>query len=155
MTDHAALAEAYFKDGCNCAQSVFCAFEDVTGFDHETSLRLGSSYGGGFGRLREVCGAFSAAAGVLGLLYGYTDLTDPQAKADHYALVQALAADFKADFGTIVCRELLGKAGAASSPVPSPRTAEYHATRPCGGLVRRAAELVDRIMESRQAEAEK
>ena len=51
-----ALARAYFLQGYGCAQSVLLAFSDLTGMDEQTSARLGSSFGGGMGRLREVCG---------------------------------------------------------------------------------------------------
>ena len=45
--DHAEKARALFLEGYNCAQAVFCAFEDVTGLDRETSARLASSFGTG------------------------------------------------------------------------------------------------------------
>ena len=70
MTDHVKLAEELFLSGCNCAQAVFCAFEDVTGYTHEEAMRLSSSFGGGIGRMREVCGTMSGAAMVAGTLWG-------------------------------------------------------------------------------------
>ena len=90
--DHGEKAEKLFKEGYNCAQSVLCAFEDVTGFERETAAKLASSFGGGLGRMREVCGAVSGAAMVLGLAKGYSDPEDFDAKKAHYALIQEFAA---------------------------------------------------------------
>ena len=59
--DHAEKARALFLEGYNCAQAVLCAFDDLTGLDRETSARLASSFGGGMGRMREVCGTVSGA----------------------------------------------------------------------------------------------
>ena len=111
MMDHADRARALFLQGYNCAQAMLCAYSDVTGFDEALSARLASSFGGGMGRLRQVCGAMSAALMVLGLIHGYDDPADPQAKADHYRLVREYAARFEAANGSIICRTLLENAG--------------------------------------------
>ena len=105
--DHAALAERNFIEGMNCAQSVFAAFSDVTGFDRETAMKLASSFGGGMGRLREVCGTCSAMFMVVGLLYGLGEGFTQEEKAEHYRRVQYLAGKFREKHETIVCRELL------------------------------------------------
>ena len=76
MTNHAELAKQLFFKGYNCAQSVFCAYTDVTGYDIDTSARMASSFGAGLGRLRETCGVVSAAALVLGIVKGYDDPAD-------------------------------------------------------------------------------
>ena len=111
--DRGELAKSYFMKGYNCSQAVVLAFADRTGFDEPTSAKLASSFGGGFGRMREVCGTFSGMVLVLGLLYGYdaANETETANKKLHYARVQALAERFRAEFGSIICRELLtGKA---------------------------------------------
>jgi len=146
MTDHAALAEQYFKSGCNCAQSVICAFSDCTGLDFTTSMKLGSSLGGGFGRMREVCGAFSGACIVAGLLWGYTDPAAKKEKADHYALIQDMAARFKKLNGSIICRELLAGVESSTESTPSDRTAEYYKKRPCAQISALAAGILDEII---------
>ena len=152
MQNHAELAEKYFLSGANCAQAVICAFCDLTGLDHETSMKLGSSFGGGFGRLREVCGAFSGACAVAGLLWGYTDTSAKEAKAAHYALIQDMAARFKDIHGTIICREMLEGIESSTDSTPSDRTAEYYKKRPCSKIVYAAAEILDRIIAEREAE---
>ena len=138
-------AVQYFLDGYNCAQSVFLAFAPDIGVEAEPAARLSSAFGGGMGRLREVCGAVSGMLMAAGALYGYTSPTDDQAKAAHYALVQDLAGQFRALHGTIICRELLGRTG-AESPVPEARTAAYYAQRPCARFVGDGANILETYM---------
>ena len=150
MIDHAQRARALFLEGYNCAQSVFCAFTDVTGLDMDTAARLASSFGGGMGRLREVCGTVSAALMVLGMAQGYTDPADPQAKKDHYARVRAFAERFREAEGSIICRELLAKANVDAAPGgdPEARTPEYYKKRPCPELAWQAAHILDLMLET-------
>ena len=141
---HPEKAAELFLAGYNCAQAVFCAFSDVTGLDESTSLRLASSLGGGVAGAREICGAASAGAMVLGIAKGYDVPDDPAAKKAHYARVTEFLDAFRADFDTVVCRELL--AGLKVSNVPSERTPEYYRTRPCARFVERAAALLDEAL---------
>lgn len=144
MTHPEKAAELYFS-GFNCAQSVFCAFSDVTGFDEKTSLRLASSLGAGIGGAREVCGALTACAMVLGLVKGYDVPDDLALKRAHYARVTELLDGFRSEFGTVVCRELLRDL--KLSNVPSERTPDYYRQRPCVKFIRYAAELLDEALE--------
>lgn len=132
-----------FKSGYNCAQSVFLAFAEDFGFDSETALKLSSSFGGGMGRLREVCGAVSSMFAIAGLKEGYTSPNDDEIKAKHYELIQTLADKFKSKYGSIICRDLLELPEGSSSPIPSKRTTEYYETRPCEAFVRFASELIE------------
>ena len=132
-----------FRKGYNCAQSVLLAFADKVGLKDEEALRLASSFGGGMGRLREVCGAVSAMFMIAGFLKGYTEPNNDVVKADHYKLIQDLAAEFKLKHGTIICRELLGLDGTEFSPIPSARTDEYYKERPCEEFIRCAAEIIE------------
>lgn len=144
---YADRAEALFRRGYNCAQSVFAAFCDLTGLEEDYALRLASSLGGGIGRLREVCGAVSGMALVCGALYGYDTCNDDEQKAAHYARVQELAFAFREKNGSFICRELLGLAEDHSNPTPSPRTAQYYAARDCAAFVRCAAELIEQYIK--------
>lgn len=144
--NHREKAEELFNSGYNCAQAVFCAFSDVTGMDNETALKLMSSFGGGMGKLREVCGACSGAFAVAGLLWGSTDLSDNEAKAEHYALVRRIAADFTEINGTYNCGELLDGIENAAGKDPAPRTPEYYKVRPCCKFVGDAAEILDKLI---------
>lgn len=140
---HSEIAVENFKKGYNCAQSVFLAFAKDFGFDDETALKLSSSFGGGMGRLREVCGAVSSMFAIAGLKEGYTSPNDDDAKAKHYALIQSLAEDFKSRHNTIICRELLGLPEGGDEPTPSKRTEQYYQERPCENFIRTAAEIIE------------
>ena len=149
METHPGIAVQNSLSGFNCAQAVFCAFTDVTGLDLAASARLSSSFGGGLGRLREVCGAVSAASMVLGLAKGYDAPGNSELKKRHYALVRAFAERFREEAGSINCRALLTQAGvmAETGGEPDERTPEYYAKRPCPELVRRAAHILDEMLQ--------
>ncbi len=142
-----------FYEGYNCAQSVVKAFADhpkvkELGLSEERFLALASSFGGGMGRLREVCGAVSAMFMIDGLLEGYGTPETGDVKKAHYARVQDLAKAFKEQHGTIICRELLGLPEGASDPEPAPRTDRYYDTRPCPHLIRSAAMILAEKLKS-------
>ncbi len=140
--NHSDKAYELFMQGYNCSQSVFAAFCDITGMDTDTALKISSSFGGGIGRLREVCGAMSGMLMAAGLLYGYTTPADYDVKSNHYRLVQELAYRFKEGAGSMICRELLGLDG-ASNPESPVRTEEFYATRPCGRVIKLGAQVLD------------
>ena len=133
-------AAELFAGGYNCAQAVALAFCDLTGFSKEQTAKMLAAFGGGFGRLREVCGAVSGMTFVYGCLYGY-EAPNPEAQMKVYETEQALAAQFKEKAGSIVCREILKNP--PSDPVPSPRTEEYYASRPCVRMVYTAANILE------------
>ena len=143
--NHGEKAEKLFLEGYNCAQSVLCAFEDVTGFERETAAKLASSFGGGLGRMREVCGAVSGASMVLGLTKGYCDPKDFEAKKAHYARVQEFARRFKEQNGSIICRELLSGVETEKGGMPEKRTERYYHKRPCALLCKCAADILDEM----------
>ena len=147
MSRHAELARDLFLQGYNCSQSVFCAFCDVTGLELDDAARMASSFGGGLGRLREVCGTVSGAALVLGVVRGYADPKDYAAKKAHYALVQEFARRFREANGSIVCRELLKGVDATTGGAPEARTVEYYRKRPCPNLAYCAAEILDEMLK--------
>lgn len=139
-------AKELFENGCNCAQAVFCAFEDITGFEHEAALRFSAGFGGGMGRLREVCGAVSGMTMVLSCVFASTDPTDQEKKKALYALIQQVAGDFKAENGSYICRELLNLDEKVSNPEPEKRTEQYYKKRPCAELVKCAAEITEKYL---------
>ena len=145
-------ARQNFMDGYNCSQSVVMAFSDLVeaaGLDVEAVCRLASPFGGGMGRLREVCGCVSGSLMVLGLTRGYDDPKDYAAKKRLYAEVQGLAAHNRDENGSIVCRELLGLGKGPDDPVPERRSDAYYRKRPCPELCAVAA----RILAEHLAEA--
>ena len=146
MRDHAKAAQDLFYAGYNCAQSVFCAFAEDMGLDLEAAARLSSSFGGGLGRLREVCGALAGAELALGCLRGYSDVTDPALKSAHYARVRLLAEAFREKNGTYICRELLRDVPTTPGGEPEARTPEFYARRPCLRLVGEAAAILEEML---------
>lgn len=136
-------AKENFFEGYNCAQSVVLAFADLLPFDSSTALRLASSFGGGMGRLREVCGAVSGMFFILGNLYGYDDPKAYDAKAELYSRIQFLAGQFREHTGTIICRELLQLDHKVDEPAPEHRTETYYHSRPCGEFICLAASLLE------------
>lgn len=138
-----AIAKDYFKNGYNCSQAVAMAFADEIQMDPDSIARLTIGYGGGMGRMREVCGAISGVTFVLSALYG------DRPKNDVYKMVQDVANSFKAQNGSVVCRELLGLAEKAPlSPIAEPRTEKYYKKRPCAALVETAADLLENYLKS-------
>ena len=133
-------AELFLK-GYNCAQAVTIAFRDLIGMEEAQAAKMASSFGGGMGRLREVCGAVSGMLLVAGILYGYGTPEEGEIKKDHYARVQLLAEKFRKQAGSIVCREILKNP--PSDPNPTPRTAEFYAQRPCTRMVMLAVQALE------------
>lgn len=140
-------AMALFEQGYNCSQAVFLAFKDKYDIDESTALKLSSSFGGGMGRLREVCGAVSGMFMVAGVLYGYDKAKDVENKSKHYARIQELAGEFEEINSSIICRELLGLNVKKEAPIPEERTKEYYRKRPCVQLVGIAAALMEKHIE--------
>ena len=143
-------AKELFREGYNCSQSVFLAFSDKYDMDQTIALRLSSSFGGGMGRLREVCGAVSGMFMVAGVLYGYDGAKDYEGKAEHYKRIQYLAEQFKKYNKSIVCRELLGLDKKIDDPNPEKRTEEYYKKRPCEELVLIAAAIMEEYIANNQ-----
>ncbi len=131
----------YFETGHNCAQSVLLAYADLYGLDKEMAAKMATSFGGGMGRLREVCGAVSGMFMVLGLEYPFIDTKNKASKNENYKKVQETAAEFKATMGSIICADLLNLKRGAQHYESAERTKEYYTTRPCTQCVAVAAEI--------------
>ena len=140
-------AEELFKEGYNCAQAVFCADCEKFGIDIETGAKLASAFGGGMGRMREVCGALSGLFMLLGLEEGYSDPKDNEGKKELYSKVQQLAGEFKEEFGSIICKELLGmdEKAQCNDPNPAIRNEKFYKKRPCVDNVKFASELFKKL----------
>ena len=142
MSKQGDAAYAWFLKGYNCSQSVVAAFAPQIGLTEETALRLSAGFGAGIGRMREVCGAFCGVVTVLSMVYA--DPADPKDKSRMYALVQEAAEQYRSrNGGSIICRALLAKAGAAPAggTAAEDRTADYYKKRPCPELCRLCADL--------------
>jgi len=152
MKTRTSRAVELFMEGFNCSQSVFAAYADLFGMDIETALRVSASFGGGIGRMREVCGAANGMFLVAGMLTGSIEGKDQLAKKNNYEVVQRLAAEFKKENGgSYICRELLGlnkdgKKTVLGDTTPEARTEEYYKKRPCLKTIQGAAAIVERML---------
>ena len=155
MSAHSDLARELYKKGYNCSQSVFAAFCDETGLEINTALKIASSFGGGMGRLREVCGAVTGMFMVVGMKHGYIDASDKRAKTEHYRLIQDLAKQFEKENGSIICRELLGISIKHDNPIPEARNENYYKKPPCTELVEQAARILDEYILNKRMEEKK
>ena len=143
-------AKRLFKEGgYNCCQAVVLAYNDVFGVSDEVAAAMSSGFGGGMGRMREVCGSVSGMVMLAGLMRPANDPQVKEWRTANYALVQEMAEEFKTINGSIVCKELLGLVPMGSSspapkesPEPSDRTPEYYQKRPCEDLVGISARIV-------------
>ncbi len=146
--DHVQKAERLFLEGFNCAQAVAGAFCDEMGLPEDAVMRLSSSFGGGMGRMREVCGACSGMFMVAGMLYGYNTPETGDIKAEHYAEIRKLADAFREQNGSIICREILGPKAQVGG-LPEQRTAEYYKDRPCLWCVHSAAAILEQYISNK------
>jgi len=140
-------ARNYFLEGFNCSQSVFCAFADRFGLDEDTAKKISAGLGGGVGRMREVCGAVTASAMVLGSVCAPIDGSDTESKKKNYELVREFSERFLERHPSVVCRELL-KLGIKMEKTAKPdeRTAQYYKERPCLKFVEDAAEILEEML---------
>lgn len=146
-------AEELFLKGYNCSQAVAGAFCEEVGVEFDILVKMASGFGGGMGRLREVCGTVSGMFLITSMLYGYNTPRDNEAKKELYTRIQTLAFRFKEKNGSFICRELLGlDIKGADSPIPEARTAEYYKKRPCKTLAGDAAEILEQYIEENKAE---
>ena len=148
--ERALRAKQYFQEGYNCAQAVALAYADITSLDKQTVATITASFGGGMGRLREVCGAVSGMSFMASFISPCPTADNAAAKKANYALVQEFAEAFRKQNGAIVCRTLLGLDRPKDEPTPSERTAEYYKKRPCADLVYDAALIVGKYLENNQ-----
>jgi C_GCAxxG_C_C family probable redox protein len=144
-------AVEFFKEGFNCSQSVFTAFAYRFGMDEETALKVSAGLGGGLGRMREVCGAVSGGAMVIGSICSATEGKDGDSKQKNYELVREFAEKFAKENGSIICRELLElDVKMEESAKPEERTAQYYKKRPCVELVECAARIIEEMIKENE-----
>ena len=150
VEERVSRAKELFRSGYNCSQSVALAYADFTSLSEESIATVAASFGGGMGRLREVCGAVSGMSLLASFIEPSPANDDAEAKRRNYALVQHFAEAFRQQNGAIVCRTLLGLDVQSQEPTPSPRTEEYYRKRPCAELVGDAARIVGEYLNSKE-----
>jgi C_GCAxxG_C_C family probable redox protein len=154
MSTHGQTAKELFESGAQCAQAAFGAFCDLTGIPEGDALALAASFGGGVGRMREVCGALSGILMVVGYRYGRYALGTNHTAADkdrHYRLTQYVSAEFKRRVGSVLCYQLLDLPHAAQVPISQPRTEHFYQSRPCLDIVLAAVDVLDELLEAEKS----
>ena len=139
-----------FLQGYSCSQAVFGAFAKDLGIDESLAFKLSSPFGGGFGRLREVCGAVSGMLMVFGVLYGYDTPDNGEIKKEHYAKTRELCEKFKEQHLSIVCKDIL-KEKAQVGGTPDKRTEKFYQERPCVRCVRDAATIIEEYIREQSS----
>lgn len=148
MKNREEIAAVNFLSGCNCCQAVLMAYADVLGLTQEQAAMVAVGHGGGMGRLRLHCGAFSAAVMLAGAIEG-PDGAKKEHRPQTYARVQEIHRRFIEVNGTVSCAELLGRAGVPEDPTPEERTPEYYRKRPCERVIRSACKIIDEMLAER------
>lgn len=141
--DRVEKARHAFLNGSNCAQAVLVAFQDIAQLDDEKAAILSIGFGGGMGRIRTVCGAFSSMVMLAGSMYG-SEGGNPEARQSVYALVQEMQKEFIELNGAYICADLLGKPPLPQAPTPDARTQSYYQTRPCLRVVENACAILEK-----------
>ncbi len=150
ISERTAQAVDYFKEGYNCAQAVVMAYADRYDTDVEVLKQLAGPFGGGMGRLREVCGAATGMFLILGMEHPANNPTDKAAKTESYASVQRTAGAFKEKLGSYICADLLKIGREPQSVTPDDRNVEYYAKRPCALCVAVGASVLGKELANNQ-----
>ena len=86
--------------GCNCAQAVVMACQDLVKADSDALMQMTSGYGGGMGCMEATCGALIGAVMIAGLLKEGKG-TIPTAKE--------MLQSFQQKCGATICKDLKGR----------------------------------------------
>ena len=142
--DRKEYAKQLFYEGYACSQAIVMAFSDLVDVDQEQLKKLSLPFGGGIGRLRLTCGAFSGMIMVASLLFSnYEDVEENKIKT--YEIVQELAKRFEEVHTTLSCEKILELAqiDIQIGGSPEARTDKYYKKRPCGKVVYQAAKILE------------
>jgi C_GCAxxG_C_C family probable redox protein len=144
MSTRAERAKEFFQNGYACSQAVAMAFSDVVKIEDGVLAKIMLPFGGGFGRLRLVCGAVSGMTAIAGLIFGEENAS-AENKATTYEIERELCARFEKEMGSLICAELLSGANLTPSIGGSPetRTENYYKKRPCGEIVFLATKILE------------
>jgi len=135
-----------FREDFNCAQSIFGSYCTKYGLEIDTALRIATGFGGGMGRSQRTCGAITGSYMVLGLKYGMGLKGDKNARDDTYHYINEFSTRFKKEFGSLICKELLG------CDINTPEGKEYYERNnffenKCFQYVKKVAEILNDILD--------
>jgi len=99
--------EWYSQQHISPGRILLTVYGNIYGVPPETALRLMGGLSGGIGHTGEVCGTVTAAVMLLSLKHESADIFDRDAHTRMVALAKQFTDEFKAKYGTVVCRELI------------------------------------------------
>jgi C_GCAxxG_C_C family probable redox protein len=142
-------AKSLFKEGFNCAQSVFVPFALKQNIDKKTALKMMSPYGGGISKTDHICGAVSGGIAAIGLNFGHTDAEDTESKQKCTAATQQFIRQFKNEYGSIYCTRLIGYNLSKNKENQEAEESGIFNIK-CPLLVEAAASIVEEIIKDRK-----
>ncbi len=128
-----------FAQGYSCSQAVLSSRCEKYGLDQKTALTITAGFGGGMGRTAGTCGAVTGAIAIIGLHAGSDRAGDSAAKENTYRIVREFMAGFEGEFGSVICKELLG--------CDISNQAGYNQARKQGGFTNKCPRYVDGALE--------
>lgn len=137
-------AKAIYKQGFSCAPAVFATYSEQFGLERDKALKIATGFGGGM-HLDQTCGAVTGAIMVIGLKYGKTKADDNKAKEKTFEITKRFADKFKARYGSIECKALLGCDITTPEGMQKARDQKLFTTI-CAEYVAAAAEILDEIL---------
>lgn len=145
MTRSAEALKA-FNSGFNCAQSMLHTYGKEFFREDAFALKLASGFGAGVSYRGEMCGAVSGSLMVIGLYYGYADLTMELEKELNYLVAREFMTAFEQCNGSLVCNQLV------KSEINTPEGLDYARqnglfNKTCPGLIISAAEILESLLE--------
>lgn len=125
--------------GCNCAQSVACAFADEAGMSEQTLFSLMEGFGGGMGAHQATCGAVSGAVAIVSILTSKGNVQGGT-KSLTYARTAAIVSEFFQKNGSLVCKEILGDETGV-------------VLRSCEGCIEDSVRMVHKLLQNMKEES--
>ncbi len=137
-------AQAFFKEGYCCSQSVFSVFAKELDLDPRLAFKMADPFGGGMG-LAETCGAVTGALLAIGLKYGREKANDVEVRREMRDRANAFIKEFTACHHSIVCRDLLGCDICTEQGSKQANEQKLFETR-CPGFIRDAVEIIEKLL---------
>lgn len=133
-----------YREGFSCAPAVLAAYCEKFDLERDKALKLATGFGGGM-HLGQTCGAVTGAFMVIGLKYGKSKADDNKAKEKTYEKTKQFADKFKARYGAIECKTLLGFDITTPEGMQEARDKKLFSTL-CVEYVGAAAEILDEVL---------
>jgi len=141
---NAEKAKGIYTEGFSCAPAVVAAYCEQFGLERDKALKIATGFGGGM-HLGQTCGAVTGAIMVIGLKYGKTKADDNKAKEKTFELSKRLADKFRARYGSIECKALLGCDITTPEGLKEAKDKKLFTTI-CAEYVATAAEMLDELL---------